>query len=86
MVDNKNLVKHELIGLNIEIIDSKNPTLKGVSGKIIDETKSTIKIKSEKGTKVIIKDQIKMLITINNQKIEIDGSKLVGRLEDRLKK
>jgi ribonuclease P protein subunit POP4 len=86
MTDNKNLVKHELIGLNIEIINSKNPTLKGVSGKIIDETKSTIKIKSQKGTKIIIKDQIKMLITIDNKKIEVDGSKLVGKLEDRLKK
>jgi ribonuclease P protein subunit POP4 len=86
MTDNKNLVKHELIGLYIEVINSKNPTLKGVSGKIIDETKSTIKIKSQKGTKIIIKDQIKMLITIDNKKIEIDGSKLVGKIEDRLKK
>jgi ribonuclease P protein subunit POP4 len=86
MIDNKNLVKHGLIGLNIEITNSKNPTLKGVSGKIIDETKSTITIKSQKGTKIIIKDQIKMSITIDNKKVEIDGSKLVGRLEDRLKK
>ncbi len=86
MAENKDLVKRELIGTYIEITDSKNPTLKGLKGKIINETKNIFTIKTEKGEKKLIKNQIKMLIKENNKKIEIEGSKLVGRLEDRLKK
>ncbi|MBI2670735.1 ribonuclease P protein subunit [Candidatus Woesearchaeota archaeon] len=86
MIDTKYLLKHEFIGLNIEIISSKNPSLIGMNGKIIDETKFTFKIKTQYGIKKIIKNQVKMLIKINNNKIEIDGNKLIGRAEERLKK
>lgn len=57
-----------------------------MNGKIIDETKFTFKIKTQYGIKKIIKNQVKMLIKINNNKIEIDGNKLIGRAEERLKK
>ena len=86
MAENKDLVKEKLIGTYIEITDSKNPTFKGLKGKIINETKNTFTIKTEKGEKKLIKNQVKMLIEENNKKIEIEGIKLVGRSEDRLKK
>jgi len=37
--------KEELIGSLVEIIGSKNETLIGLKGKIIDETKNTLIIK-----------------------------------------
>lgn len=86
MFDTKNLIKHEFIGLNVEIIGSKNLSLIGLKGKIIEETKNTITIKSQKGEKKVIKNQIKMLFKINDKKIEIEGYKLVGRVEERLRK
>ena len=85
MTTQKEIVRGELIGLSIEVIDAKNPSVVGIKGKIIDETKNTIVIQSDK-VKKLIKNQIKMKIKLKDKIIEIDGKNLVGRPEDRIKK
>ena len=85
MPTQKEIVRGELIGLSIEVIDAKNPSVVGIKGKIIDETKNTIVIQSDK-VKKLIKNQIKMKIKLKDKIIEIDGKNLVGRPEDRIKK
>lgn len=81
----KGMAKHELIGLDVEIVESKNKTLQGLKGKITDETKNTITIEGNK-TRKIMKSQIIMKTRIGNKEYEIDGRVLVGRPEDRIKK
>ena len=49
----KDLIRHELIGLDIEVVKAKNPSLKGIKGKVVDETKSTITIKEKNKMKRI---------------------------------
>ena len=50
----------ELIGEKITITESKNKGLSGINGKVIDETKNTIRILDEKNReKTIIKNQVK---------------------------
>ncbi|MCP8309639.1 MAG: ribonuclease P protein subunit [archaeon] len=44
---------HELIGLEAHIVKSSDPDLKNVSGKVVDETKNTLKL--------YVKDKIKMI-------------------------
>jgi len=78
----KNLARHELIGLAIEIVEAKNASLNGLKGKIIDETKNMFVIKTKNATKNIIKNQVKMKIN----GIIINGEELVGRSEERIKK
>jgi ribonuclease P protein subunit POP4 len=85
MLNPKDIAKHELIGLEIEIVESKNKALIGLKGRITDETKNTITIDDGKERK-IMKSQIKMKTEIGNKKYEIDGRILVGRPEDRIKK
>ena len=51
--------KKELIGLSIEVISSKNRTLVGLKGKVIDETKNMFTIETQKGIKKIMKSQTK---------------------------
>lgn len=75
------LEKEEFIGNNIKIINSKNKTLIGLEGKIIDETKNTITIKTQKGNKKILKNQVEFIIKNET----ITGKKIVKRPEDRLK-
>ena len=82
----RQFVRNEIIGLPIEIIGAKNPSLVGLKGMIIDETQNTITIKIKKLTKKLIKNQIKMKIKFNNEEITLDGSALVGRPEERIKK
>ncbi|MDP6641861.1 MAG: ribonuclease P protein subunit [Candidatus Nanoarchaeia archaeon] len=82
----KDIIRHELIGLTIEITESKNNSLIGLKGKIIDETKNTLTLETKKGIKKIIKSQIKFKIKNNDQMIEIDGKLIVNRPEDRIKR
>ena len=80
-------MKIELIGLNVEIIDSKNKSLIGIKGKIIDETKNMIFIETQdKEIKKIIKNQVKFLLQYQNKKYEINGEILASRPEERIKK
>ena len=78
--------KFELIGSGLEVIDSKNKSLIGIKGKVIDETRNTITIEVGKSVKKLIKSEVKLLITFGKRKIKINGIVLVGRPEDRLKK
>ena len=70
MITSKNLVNHELIGLDVTIVESTNKKLIGLSGKIIDETKSMFNIDTSKGSKLISKSH-------NNWKFDLDGSQVI---------
>ena len=78
----KDIAKREIIGLETEIIDSKNKSNIGIKGKIIDETKSTIIIKDKKAKKRLLKNNI--ILKINN--ITIKGKILQGKPKERIKK
>ncbi|MBW2996901.1 ribonuclease P protein subunit [Candidatus Woesearchaeota archaeon] len=65
----------------LQVIRAKNKSLEGLSGQVIDETRNTMTVMTEKGKKKLIKNQI--IIKINNK--TIDGKKLAGRIEERLK-
>lgn len=83
----QDVLKYELIGLEIEIVKSNNRTLEGLKGKILDESKNMFKIETDDHKiKNIIKNQVKIMINLNQKKYIIDGKQLVGRPEDRLKK
>jgi ribonuclease P protein subunit POP4 len=83
----QNLVRHELIGLEVEIKDSKNPSQVGLKGKVIDETYSILEIESKKGEKNIPKDITIFIFKLpNGTKVQVDGKVLIGRPEDRIKK
>ena len=47
----KSIYPHELIGKDVLVISSNNESSVGIEGKIIDETKSTIKIEQNKKIK-----------------------------------
>ncbi len=83
----KNLVRHEIIGLEVKIKESTDPTLKNLKGRVIDETYNTFKIEVGKKEKIIPKkDCIFIFILPNKTKVQVDGKLLVGRPEDRIKK
>lgn len=81
-----NITQHELIGLDAEVSEATNKSLKGLKGKITDETQNTITITNKDKTRKILKSQVKITVIINNQTVEIDGKVLVGRPEERIKK
>ena len=81
-----NPFKHELIGLYAEIIASKNKSLIGIRGKIINERKYTLTVRTNSKPKKILKNQVKMKLIMDKNETVINGSDLIGRAEERLKK
>ncbi len=85
-MNKKDIIRHEVIGLDVQVCKAKNPSLIGLRGKIVDETKSTITIKQNSKMKKILKEQAIFNIKVGNKIFQVDGKLLVGRPEDRLKK
>ena len=72
----------EFIGENVQISYHSDPSLCGVSGMIVDETRETIVIESEGVRKVISKRPAKFMFEDG----EVLGSKIAYRPQDRIKK
>ncbi len=84
MITIDNITSHEFIGLHTEIIQSSNPQIIGLNGRIIDETKSMFTINTKNGTKSIAKAENSWKFSIENKDIVIDGSKIAKRPFDRI--
>ncbi len=71
-----------LIGVSVEVVSSRNPSLVGIAGEVIDETRNTLRLLTPKGVKVLVKDAV----TLNIDGQVIDGDKFIGRIEERIKR
>jgi ribonuclease P protein subunit POP4 len=67
---------------NLEVIDSTDPTLIGISGVVMDETKRTIIIQTSNNEITMAKDTIRFTI----EEEEIIGSMVGQRPEERIGK
>ncbi|MEM0492400.1 MAG: ribonuclease P protein subunit [Candidatus Thermoplasmatota archaeon] len=80
------IVNDELIGLNIKIIDTTDPTWLNVSGLVIDESKNTLLIRSQGRDKRIAKNIAVFEFNRQGEKTIVEGLRLMYRPEDRIKK
>ncbi|MGN1362689.1 MAG: ribonuclease P protein component 1 [Methanobrevibacter sp.] len=88
MITSENIIFHELIGLEVEVINSFNESLIGINGKVVDETKKTLLIEtSNDSEKLLPKDVSIFKFTLpNGSHVEVNGKILLNRPEDRIKK
>lgn len=77
----KALIKGELIGLGIEVIDAQNTSLIGKKGIVIDETRNMLVIKEDDTTRKLVKDQV----TLKIKGQTVPGAMLCMRPEERIK-
>ena len=83
----KNILRHELIGLTVEVHRSRNKYLEGIKGVVVDETMKMLVIETERGRKMVQKSVCDFIFTLpDGTKVLVEGKYLVGRPEDRLKK
>lgn len=81
------VVQGEFIGLNARVVKSTNPQIVGISGKVVNETRSTVVIKHKNEDKTIIKETSVFQFTLpDGTVVEIEGKAILGRPEDRVKK
>jgi len=81
----KNLIQHEIIGLETTVSRAKNKSMEGIKGKITDETQNTVTVQSGNKTRKLLKEQITLTFTINGKAVDVEGKYLVGRPEERTK-
>jgi ribonuclease P protein subunit POP4 len=84
MITADNITSHEFIGMNTEIVQSTNPQVIGLNGRIIYETKSMFTINTKNGTKSIAKSTNNWKFSIEGKDIVVDGSKITKRPYDRI--
>lgn len=85
-IEPKNLLRHELIGLEVRVVKSSQSSHIGVKGKIVDETKNTLIINHKGRDKTIAKETTTLHFKLPNGLIvEVEGKNLVKRPEDRVK-
>ena len=85
MVSNKEVLKQELIGMPVKIIKAQNQSLKGMNGKIIDETKHTFVVMVNNEEKTIMKKGCVFQFKFGEETLNVDGDLLEKRPEERIK-
>ena len=86
MQTQKNITKHELIGLRARILKSRNYANQQIAGNIIDETNHTLVIEQAGKEKRVFKKCVELELDLSGEKIIVKGSDLEGRPWDRIKK
>jgi len=82
----KNLIYHELIGLEVQVLHHLSENYIGLSGIVIDETKNSLLILTSKGVKRILKKGGKFLFKLSDKVyVLIDGKDILARPEERVK-
>lgn len=80
-INEKNIKNHEIIGLNILVIESSDKKKIGIKGKVIDETKNTIILYDGK---ILPKKECVFEFDIG-EKVKVVGKNISKRPADRLK-
>ena len=87
MITPKNLIRHEFIGLEVRIAESTNSSQKGLTGKVVDESRNMLSIKTNSGVKNIPKESSTFSFHLpSGEWVRVDGKLLTSRPEDRVKK
>lgn len=84
MITKENLLVHELIGLDATVLKSNNKQIVGISGKIIDETKSMFSLDTKNGIKKIPKENTEWKFSFDNNESIVNGNLLTKRPQERL--
>jgi len=85
MISSRNVLRHELIGLDVLVSGAANPKQRGLSGRIIDETRNLLVVETPRGIKRIAKMHTTIRVVLPSRElVEIDGSILVLAPEKRI--
>lgn len=81
-----NILNHELVGLQAQVISDSNPTNISLSGKIVDESRNTLVIQGrEKSVRISKKDAV-FRFHLPSGEVEVEGHAIIGRPQDRIKR
>ncbi|HIH04322.1 MAG TPA: ribonuclease P protein subunit [Methanoregulaceae archaeon] len=85
MIAPRNVLRHEWIGRHVRVARATNPSLEGVEGLCVDETRQTLRIATARGIKTVPKAVAAFrLLLPDGTAVEVNGRALIGAPERRL--
>ena len=84
MITQENLLIHELIGLEATVMKSNNEQINGISGKVVDETKSMLFLNTINGIKKIPKENVEWNFSFDKNESLVNGNLLTKKPQERL--
>ena len=86
-INKENLTRHEVIGLQVCVIQSSNQTHVGIKGKVIAEMKNMFIISDGSKKRWIPKDTAVYCFSLPDDSLAIiNGKEFVGKHAERIKK
>jgi len=83
----RNIIMHELIGLEVKVAESTHQGYLNIKGKIVDETMKTLKIMQDGKIKTVPKASCKFIFKLpDGENVLVDGRRILARPEDRVKR
>ena len=85
MITPQNILFHEFIGQDVTVVHASNPSLTGITGVIIDETRGVVTIKTATGMKMVGKKGATFRLRLpGGMVVDLDGSALLMAPERRI--
>jgi RNase P/RNase MRP subunit p29 len=84
--NNKNIVLHELIGLDAEVIDCRDRSQIGIKGRVISETKNLLYLRHDSKTNKVVKKISKFKFTNGSDSFIVNGEEINFRAYERTEK
>jgi ribonuclease P protein subunit POP4 len=76
----RTLVRHELVGLAVEVVDAENPDLVGIAGRIVDETTQTLRVEGPDRVRTVPKAAATLVFELPDaEPVTVEGDRLVAR-------
>ncbi len=85
-INNRNIVLHELIGLEVDVVNSSDHDQIGIHGTVIDETKHTLSVRTAEGIKRLVKKVSTFRFVSGGKDLIVEGKEIDFRPHERLEK
>jgi len=83
----ESLARHELIGLEVLIETSSNPSQIGLKAQVVDETRNTFLLETKAKVLRLAKRNTSLIFTLpDGQNVRVYGSILISEPENRISK
>jgi len=82
----RNILQHELIGLEARVVESANESHKSIAGRVVDESRNTLVIRQGGEIKRVPKRDATFRFILPDGEVEVEGKAIHGRPADRVKK
>jgi len=87
MITRDNLLIHEFIGLEVEVVRCTDRKMEGVRGRIVDETANTLVVEGKGRERVVPKKACVFRFTLpSGERVDVDGRLIAVSPVERPKK